>query len=154
MEYKKIVKTAIKAGLIIAGVFILVGSLDIIPGVKCIINSFVCLLCFTPGILACYLYKKLNKVVLIGEGALLGVIAGPVSTINSVVTVPISVLFTGVNKAGLLQSMGSEVASTTATLGDLVSIVIGIPIYIIVVGIVLAAINAGTGALYTVIINW
>ena len=151
MDNKTLAKIAVKAGLIMAGVFVIIGLLDIIPSIKCIINIINVLLFFVPGFLACYICEKEVKVPSVGEGAFLGVIAGPVSTISCIVVIPVGVLFGGANIAGMLHEMGSEAASITATFGDLVSIFVGIPIYIIIVGLVLAIVNAGVGVIYAVI---
>lgn len=152
MDFKALSKPAIKAGLIMAAVFVVIGLLGIIPFVGCVTGIVGCILAFVPGILACYFSEQQGKVPSVGEGAILGAIAGPIVALSYIITVPVGVLLGGASQAAMMQAMGQDGAASVAS-GGIMAIVIGIPVSLVVGGLILAAINAGTGAIYAAIKN-
>ncbi|MGD9580583.1 MAG: hypothetical protein AB7V50_04365 [Vampirovibrionia bacterium] len=152
MDFKALSKYAIKAGLIMAGVFVVTGLLGLIPFVNILVCVVNCVLIFVPGVLAGILMGKEGSNPTVGEGAILGAIAGPISTLAYIITVPAGVLLGGAANAAMMQQMGGSDAGAMMA-GGVMGIVIGLPIAMVVGSIVLAACNAASGAIYGVIKN-
>lgn len=146
MDIKELAKPAIKAGGIMAGVFVVLGVLNLVPFVNCLSGIASCILGFVPGILACYFSEQEGKVPTIAEGAVLGAIAGPITTLSAIITVPLSLLV-GPSSQQAMQQFSSTGLSVVLI------VVITIPVVLIIGGIFSAAVNAGTGAIYAVIKN-
>lgn len=133
-----------KNGAIAGGILGLVMAiLSIIPFIGCL-N---CILMFGPGVLAAMLSEKDTGSVSVGEGAVAGAISGIVSMIiSAIISIPIVLVIGGGSM------MGQQIPADAMAAGA-AGMVIGMIIGVVVGGGILAAVNAGTGAIYALIKN-